>query len=40
MHAGIYFNPFLLKPYMDSPFLDKEVLKKYMPVGGVRIEDG
>lgn len=36
---GCYFNPFLLKPFKDSPYLNHEVLAKYMPVGGVRIED-
>jgi len=39
VEPGVYFNPFLLKPHQDSPFIDHEVLKKYMPVGGVRIED-
>ena len=39
VEPGIYFNPFLLKPHMDSPSLDQEVLKQYMPVGGVRLED-
>ena len=39
VEPGIYFNPFLLKPFAKSPYLDQEVLKRYMPVGGVRIED-
>lgn len=39
VEPGCYFNPFQLKPFMDSPYLDQEVLKRYMPVGGVRIED-
>lgn len=39
IEPGIYFNPFLLKPFHNSPFIDQEVLKRYMPVGGVRIED-
>lgn len=39
VEPGIYFNPFLLQPWKDSPYLDHEVLRKYMPVGGVRIED-
>jgi Xaa-Pro dipeptidase len=39
IEPGIYFNPFLLKPFRNSPYLDQDVLKRYMPVGGVRIED-
>jgi Xaa-Pro dipeptidase len=37
--AGLYFNEFLLEPFKDSPFIDHDVLKRYMSVGGVRIED-
>jgi len=39
VEPGCYFNPFLLEPFKDSPYLNHEVLAKYMPVGGVRIED-
>lgn len=39
IEPGIYFNPFLLKPFTESPFIDQDILKRYMPVGGVRIED-
>lgn len=39
VEPGCYFNPFQLQPFMDSPYLDKEVLERYMSVGGVRIED-
>jgi len=39
IEPGIYFNPFLLKPFRNSPYLDQDALKRYMPVGGVRIED-
>ena len=39
VEPGCYFNPFLLKPFKDSPYIDQEMLKKYMPVGGVRLED-
>ncbi|CAN6663334.1 hypothetical protein TRVA0_035S00232 [Trichomonascus vanleenenianus] len=43
VEPGCYFNEFLLEPVAKNPaqskFLDHEVLKRYMPVGGVRIED-
>lgn len=44
IEPGIYFNKFILDTVFlcdpkHSRFIDKEVLKRYMPVGGVRIED-
>ncbi|SCU78270.1 LAME_0A03928g1_1 [Lachancea meyersii CBS 8951] len=41
---GIYFNTFLIKEYLEkhperAEVVNKEVMKKYMYVGGVRIED-
>ncbi|KAI0791335.1 Creatinase/aminopeptidase [Abortiporus biennis] len=39
VEPGIYFSPHLLAPVRDSRHIDPEVLKKYEPVGGVRIED-
>jgi Xaa-Pro dipeptidase len=43
VEPGIYFNNFLLEPYLKDEkhlkYINKEVLDKYMPVGGVRIED-
>ena len=44
IEPGIYFNKFVLDTfYLNDPVhskvIDKEVLKRYMPVGGVRIED-
>lgn len=44
IEPGIYFNEFLLRTYfLDNPkhssFINKEVLARYMAVGGVRIED-
>jgi hypothetical protein len=44
VEPGIYFSQFALsKVYLRDPkhakFIDKEVLAKYLPVGGVRIED-
>lgn len=41
---GCYFNDFLLAEFLDKiperkEVVDKEVLKKYMYIGGVRIED-
>lgn len=44
IEPGIYFNKFILdNVYLPNPthrkFIDICVLKKYMPVGGVRIED-
>lgn len=43
VEPGIYFNPAqveraLAKPY-EAQYLDEPTLKKYMSVGGVRIED-
>ncbi|KAF5096483.1 hypothetical protein D0Z03_001605 [Geotrichum reessii] len=43
VEPGIYFNKFLLEPYLNDKnhlkYINKEVLDKYMSVGGVRIED-
>lgn len=44
VEPGIYFSPYVLeKVFLPSPihskFINKDVLKRYMPVGGVRIED-
>lgn len=43
IEPGIYFNDFLLKRFLQDPkqtkFINKDVLKRYIPVGGVRIED-
>ena len=44
VEPGIYFSDFALsKVYLRDPqhlkYINKEVLTKYMPVGGVRIED-
>lgn len=44
VEPGIYFNKFILDTvYLKDPqhkrFIDEEVLARYMPVGGVRIED-
>ncbi|KAF8070209.1 Creatinase/aminopeptidase [Lyophyllum atratum] len=41
VEPGIYFSPHLLARAQahSSPFVDPEVLKRYEPVGGVRIED-
>ena len=44
VEPGLYFNPFFLENYyLHNPeynkFIDKTVLKRYMHVGGVRIED-
>lgn len=41
VEPGCYFPPQLLDTHKvwDSEFVDQEVLKKYLPVGGVRIED-
>lgn len=40
---GIYFSPFLLKDSLEDPsrskFIVQDALAKYMPIGGVRIED-
>lgn len=44
IEPGIYFNKYILDNiYLNDPkhrkHIDTEVLKRYMPVGGVRIED-
>ncbi|KIJ55552.1 hypothetical protein M422DRAFT_152118 [Sphaerobolus stellatus SS14] len=39
VEPGCYFSPHLLAPVRNSPFIDHEVLARYEPVGGVRIED-
>lgn len=44
IEPGIYFNKFILdNVYLNKPehlkYINLEVLKRYMPVGGVRIED-
>ncbi|KAG5641454.1 hypothetical protein DXG03_005143 [Asterophora parasitica] len=41
VEPGIYFSPHLLGRAQahTSPFVDSEALKRYEPVGGVRIED-
>ncbi|KAF8479439.1 prolidase [Gautieria morchelliformis] len=39
VEPGCYFSPHLLSPVRNSPYIDHEVLRKYEPVGGVRIED-
>ena len=44
IEPGLYFNAYLLDNFfLNAPkhaqFIDTQVLKRYMPVGGVRIED-
>ncbi|KAH7102432.1 Creatinase/aminopeptidase, partial [Auriculariales sp. MPI-PUGE-AT-0066] len=39
VEPGIYFSPHLLAPVRKSQLIDHEVLARYEPVGGVRIED-
>jgi Xaa-Pro dipeptidase len=41
IEPGCYFAPQLLDTHgvWESPLVDTEVLKRYLPVGGVRIED-
>ncbi|KAI9746774.1 MAG: hypothetical protein M1835_002435, partial [Candelina submexicana] len=44
VEPGIYFNRYALRQiYLPSPvhskYIDQDVLKRYLPVGGVRIED-
>ncbi|KAH9052663.1 Creatinase/aminopeptidase [Lactarius vividus] len=39
VEPGIYFHYHLLAAVRDSEFIDHEVLSRYEPVGGVRIED-
>lgn len=41
---GIYFNPFLIKEYLEKhperlEVVDRDVMNKYLYIGGVRIED-
>jgi len=39
VEPGIYFHKHLLSEVRNSKFIDHEVLSRYEPVGGVRIED-
>jgi Xaa-Pro dipeptidase len=39
VEPGIYFHQHLLVGVRSSKFIDHEVLSRYEPVGGVRIED-
>jgi Xaa-Pro dipeptidase len=39
VEPGIYFHQHLLGRVRDSKIIDHEVLSRYEPVGGVRIED-
>ncbi|KAF8257663.1 Creatinase/aminopeptidase [Lactarius quietus] len=39
VEPGIYFHSHLLAAVRNSEFIDHEVLSRYEPVGGVRIED-
>ncbi|KAK3065490.1 hypothetical protein LTS18_006201 [Coniosporium uncinatum] len=43
VEPGIYFSRFALENYLKNEehakFIDKDVVQKYIPVGGVRIED-
>ncbi|EMC92023.1 hypothetical protein BAUCODRAFT_78550 [Baudoinia panamericana UAMH 10762] len=43
IEPGVYFNKSLLSAFLKNPDLakhiDEDVLRRYMPVGGVRIED-
>lgn len=44
IEPGLYFNRYILETYfLDNPvhreFIDRDVLERYMRVGGVRIED-
>lgn len=38
VEPGCYFNPFLLEPVKDSPYVDHDLVKEYIKIGGVRIE--
>lgn len=40
MEPGTYFNPFLLEPVKDSPYINHELVKDYIKIGGVRLEVG
>ncbi|KAK4632296.1 putative Xaa-Pro aminopeptidase [Fulvia fulva] len=43
VEPGVYFNEPLLEKFLQDPklskYVDREVLRRYAPVGGVRIED-
>jgi len=39
VEPGCYFSPHLLASVRNSPFINHDVLARYEPVGGVRIED-
>lgn len=39
VEPGIYFHQHLLARVRNSTFIDHEVLSRFEPVGGVRIED-
>lgn len=43
IEPGLYFNALIIRSMMPSPefkkYIDIDVLKRYMPIGGVRIED-
>lgn len=39
VEPGIYFHQHLLAGVRNSGFINHEVLSRYEPVGGVRIED-
>jgi Xaa-Pro dipeptidase len=39
VEPGVYFHQYLLTGVRNSNFIDYEVLSRYEPVGGVRIED-
>jgi Xaa-Pro dipeptidase len=39
VEPGIYFHQYLLAGVRNSKFIDYDVLSRYEPVGGVRIED-
>ncbi|KAK0186968.1 metallopeptidase family M24-domain-containing protein [Armillaria mellea] len=39
VEPGCYFSPHLLAPVRESKHINHDVLKRYEPVGGVRIED-
>ncbi|KAF2086347.1 putative Xaa-Pro aminopeptidase [Saccharata proteae CBS 121410] len=43
VEPGIYFSSVALAQYLESPihskYINKDILQRYLPVGGVRIED-
>jgi Xaa-Pro aminopeptidase len=43
VEPGIYFSRFAIKKFLESPvhskYINKDVVERYYPVGGVRIED-